>query len=298
MKICPKCGKENSSDNKFCNYCGEAMGSSKKEGKGKIMPAVIIGALLVVLLIAGGAYFLMGKGANNKRTSDDPMLLSDSWKDIIKAGKNGSYKKKYRVGDTKELNLGTEGIITMRLVAMDADELADGSGFASMTWIAEDLLNTEHVMNTEPTIDGGWPASDLRAWLSTSVYELVPEEVRTAIKEVNKYSYIYTKTSAETVSSADTIWIPSCREIYGENSADEDRGVDYSNAFPDENSWKRCHVNYTEEIFWFLRSSRALKNGQEGFIDGSTGSPYDSPTGYYELMPANEEHGIVIGFCL
>ena len=193
----------------------------------------------------------------------------------------------------------------MKLVAMDSDELADGSGYASMTWIAEKLLNSEHVMNTEdtiegewPAIEGGWPASDLREWLGTNIYELVPEEVRTEIKEVRKYSHSYTETGSGTIPSSDKIWIPSCREIYGADNCDENKGTEYSKAFPDENSWIRSHVNSTEEKQWYLRSSRSLNNGVKGFFDGSKGGPIHTPSGYYELIPSNEEFGIVIGFCI
>ena len=61
------------------------------------------------------------------------MALTDSREEIIAASKDGTYKERYRTGDTKELDLGEEGIIHMKLVAMDADdadELADGSGSA------------------------------------------------------------------------------------------------------------------------------------------------------------------------
>ncbi len=41
----------------------------------------------------------------------------------------------------------TEGIVEMQIVAFDADELADGSGKAAITWISKQLLNSDHRMN-------------------------------------------------------------------------------------------------------------------------------------------------------
>ena len=323
MKKCPRCGKENSNNTQYCTGCGETLIKNKNSTKKEKNLLLIIGVIVVVSFLAGaaGAFLVLGRfthsentyskdttlvseaasdsdpSSETERSSDEPIELTDSWTDIVEASKNGTYKEKYRIGDTKELDLGTEGVITMKLVAMDADELSDGSGYASMTWIAEDLLNTEHVMNTEDTIEGGWPASDLRVWLRTSIYELVPDEVRTEIKEVRKYSMSFIPT-IETVSSSDTIWIPSCREIFGVEGGDEDKGAEYSTAFPDENSWKRYHVNSSQETNWFLRSANLLNNGEKGFIEGTMGSPLNTPYDSYQYFPSNEKLGIVIGFCL
>lgn len=322
MKKCPRCGKENSNNTQYCTGCGETLIKNKNNTR-KEKNLLLIGVIAVVFFLAGvaGTFLVFGRfiysentdsedttlvseavsdsdsSSETERSSDEPIELTDSWTDIVETSKNGTYKEKYRIGDTKELDLGTEGIITMKLVAMDADELSDGSGYASMTWIAEDLLNTEHVMNTEDTIEGGWPASDLRVWLRTSIYELVPDEVRTEIKEVRKYSMSFIPT-IETVSSSDTIWIPSCREIFGVEGGDEDKGAEYSNAFPDENSWKRYHLNSTQKTNWFLRSANLLNNGEKGFIEGTMGSPLNTPYDSYQYFPSNEKLGIVIGFCL
>lgn len=337
MKKCPKCGKENSNNTQFCPACGETLIKNKKTKRKEKNLLLIVGVIAVLSFLAGvtGTFFVLNRFTHTEkrdsgdtslvsetasdtdsssetiieseetednsedieRRSDEPMVLTDSWTDIVEASNNGTYKEKYRIGDTKELDLGTEGVVRMKLVAMDADELADGSGYASMTWIAEDLLNTEHVMNTEDTIEGGWPESDLREWLNTSIYEMVPDEVRTEIKEVKKYSMSYIPVR-ETVSSSDTLWIPSCREIFGAEGGREDKGAEYSYAFPDENSWKRYHINSTQETYWFLRSANLLNNGTKGFIEGTMGSPVHTPYRLYQCFSSNEKLGIVIGFCL
>ncbi|MBR2320723.1 MAG: hypothetical protein IKA57_01135, partial [Clostridia bacterium] len=36
-------------------------------------------------------------------TSDDPLELTDTWEEIIAAGNDGTYKEKYQIGNTKEL---------------------------------------------------------------------------------------------------------------------------------------------------------------------------------------------------
>lgn len=227
---------------------------------------------------------------NEEETVREP--ISDSWEEIIAAGKDGTYIDKYQIGDTKGLDLGEEGVIEMELVAFDADELADGSGKAHMTWIAKDLLDTIHVMNKEGTNEGGWPASDMRAWLQDSILPLFPDTVRPNIKEVKKYSYSY--SDGGTISSSDKIWIPSRREVFGAGDSNEDAGPEYLTVFSDAAS--RIKRRAGEPYWWWLRSTfgnygnafRAVNfDGCEWDSDGAGSCDY-----------AGDEDGVAVGFCL
>ena len=53
--------------------------------------------------------------------------ISDSWEQIVASVNDGTYKTKYRVGNYKPLDLGSEGIINMQIVGKDADTKADGT---------------------------------------------------------------------------------------------------------------------------------------------------------------------------
>ncbi|MDO4735301.1 MAG: DUF6273 domain-containing protein, partial [Lachnospiraceae bacterium] len=151
--------------------------------------------------------------------------IADSWEEIIAAGEDGTYLEKYKIGDTKDLDLGEEGVIEIELVAFDADELADGSGKAHMTWIAKESLNSEHAINNNWYKKSNWLESDVRVWLQDSILPLFPEIVRSNVKEVTKYSYSCEDNG--TVSSADKIWLPSAREIFGAECGYEDKGPEY-----------------------------------------------------------------------
>ena len=211
--------------------------------------------------------------------------ISDSWEEIIASGEDGSYIEKYRIGDTKELDLGEEGVIEMELVAFDTDELADGTGKAHMTWIAKNLINTEQVMNTEDTNTGGWPESRMRTWLRDSVLPLFPDTLLSNIREVKKYSYY----DGRTLSSSDTIWIPSRRELYGALDSQEEGGPEYIMAFPDDDSRSKRKVDYSIPSKWWLRS--ASSNDDSGFCfvndDGSSS----------RIKKADNNYGVAIGFC-
>ena len=254
---------------------------------------IIAVAALVVVQSRGGS---SGPSASTDSDAADtvsgeydraPGPISDSWEEIIAAGEDGTYVDKYKIGDTKELDLGEEGVIEMELVAFDADELADGSGKAHMTWIAKNLLNTEHVMNEEYTNEGGWPASDMRAWLQKSILPLFPKAVRSNISEVKKYSYSYSDQG--TISSVDTIWIPSRRELLGANNALEDKGTEYLTAFPDHASRQKQHIGVSEPSRWWLRSA-SINCDNFFYYVNSDGSIWDD---HY----AHDVHGVAVGFC-
>ena len=257
---------------------------SQPQKKGPPVVYKYVLAVIVVFLIAVVALAMNGTRINTNLL--DPGTISDSWEEIIAAGEDGTYIDKYQIGDTKELDLGEEGVIEMELVAFDADELADGSGKAHMTWIAKNLLNTEHVMNEKATNFGGWPASDMRAWLQDSILPMIPDTVRSNIKEVKKYSYSYSDEG--TISSSDKIWIPSSREVFGENNSNEDSGPEYLTAFSDAAS--RIKRRAGEPCWWWLRSAT-------NFYDDDIDFVYIDGSDWYNIF-ASYVNGVAVGFCL
>lgn len=118
--------------------------------------------------------------------------ISDSWADIITSVNNGTYASKYSVGDTKLLDLGSEGVVLMQIAAFNADDKASG-GKAAISWISEQLLQTSHRMNPALAYNtktvAGWTASS-NTWTSQNRYT-----VSTA-----KATWVITATEAGTLS--------------------------------------------------------------------------------------------------
>lgn len=218
--------------------------------------------------------------------------ISDTWSEIIANVSNGTYSTKYHIGDTKKIDLGTEGEIIMQIVALDTDLLADNSGKAPMTWISKQLLKTSHRMNpsyspgTEGTGTlGGWAACEMRNYLINTIKPLLPSEVRNALKTVKKYSEIYntSETAVNNVVSNDDIWIPSAYEV---NYTDyETSGVTYSTAFPD-NASRIKHKVSGSATWWWLRSASRINGFRVVSSDGS-----------YTGNSAYNSSGVVVGFC-
>ena len=177
----------------------------------------------------------------------------------------------------------------MKLAALDEDELADGSGKAPMTWIAEQSLDTQHYMNSVDTNAGGWEHSEMRAWLREYLQPLLPPEIQEGVSEVLKYSNSYEQK--KTVASKDTLWIPSARELNetgGSFAVNESEGVIYDCIFSDDASRVRWSKDNNAKAWW-LRT------------DGSDGECFHGVTfeGWiYSAGKASEDNGVVLGFCL
>ena len=230
---------------------------------------------------------------------EDPMALTDSWSDIIAAGKDGTYASKYQIGNTKEIDLGEEGKVTMKLVAMDTDILADDGGKAPMTWIAEEMLLTRHQMCPKDTDNENWDTSEMRLWLRESVFPLLPSEVQENIREVYKYSSEKNNDgdfSTKDSLTKDTIWIPSLREVAfsdhyeGFTNICESNGINYNEVFLSDMSRRRKNQDLSKTSWWWLRSGIDT-NYNNYFV-------FIKPDGRPGENEADLKGGVIIGFCL
>ena len=216
----------------------------------------------------------------------DFSTIKDSWSEILAAEANGTYSTKYAIGDTKKAVINGNDVY-MQIVAFDADTLT-GGGTAKITWIARNFAET-HKMNETGTNTDGWAASGMRTWLRDTVYTSLDSDLKSAIKEVNK-TY-YDKTSNTTKTVADTLWIPSWREVGLDttNASCESSGPIYSDIFT-SNSTTRMKYDTTtiNATVWWLRSANS--SGVINFMGVIN-------NGSYSYYVANLAYGVVFGFC-
>lgn len=215
-----------------------------------------------------------------KMTGD---TINDGWSTIVASTKDGTYKTKYSVGDLKTVDLGTQGLHQMQLVAFDADDKADGSGKAPMTWVMKDLLKTNHRMNPSK-VDGqegtgtlgGYDKTEMKSYLTETILPLFPADIRNNIVPVTKHQKAYDASgTAFQESTTETLWIPGNKEIFNSTSYDAD-GSSYSDVFKDQTS--RIKKRNGSALSWWLRSANNTTDfrrvGSSGY-DGS-GSAYIS----------------------
>ena len=205
----------------------------------------------------------------------EPETITDSWSTILA---NTNPSASYSVGDTKMIDLGTEGKHLMEIVAFNTDDKADGTGKAKITWISKDLLNTLQKMNNSKTSSGDWEGSNLRSYLRSTIKPLIPSEVRSAIVEVTKGQH----GTNGMVTNTDDVWIPSAYEISGSNYF-ENSGTSYSQAYPVGNAGNTKRIR--NKGWW----TRSVGLANQFYAVGSLGTlGATNPT---------DANGIALGFC-
>ena len=151
-----------------------------------------------------------------------PDFATDSWSTIIanvKAG-NGS---EYKVGSTKEVNLGTTyGTHTLRIANTSTPSECSGTGFSQSAcgFVLEfaDIITT-HKMNDTATNVGGWPATSMRTFVNNDIYNAIPSEIKNAIIDTTVVSG-HGSTSGETnFTSTDKLYLLSTAEVWAQGSS-------------------------------------------------------------------------------
>ena len=201
--------------------------------------------------------------------------ITDSWDTILAAVSDGTYRQKYKVGNYKPLDLGSEGTVNMQIAGFDKDNLADGSGKAPITWISKELLATSHRMNPTDKSDD-WEMCEMRTYLKETIKPLIPAEVRTVIKTVSKTQEAF---SSESLTQSDDVWIPSSEELYM-------YGSPYKTLFPDNPYLKKHKVGSEKYIWWHTRTSCAGRSTYYSVND-------DGGENYYNYGSG----GVALGFC-
>ncbi len=147
--------------------------------------------------------------------------ISDSWEEIIKSCKDGSYKTKYSLDDTKIVDFKDEGLVLMRIVGFDCDELSDGTGYAHISWMSDHILYSIHRQDAlVPNL------SNREEYLNEGLFGRLPVCLQSNIVEVKKTRL---DDQEGEVTENWRIWIPSYRELFGSSSF-ETSGVYYESA--------------------------------------------------------------------
>jgi len=209
--------------------------------------------------------------------------ITDSWDTIIASIDAGTYATKYKIGNYKPLDLGTEGTINMQIVAFDADELASG-GYAPITFVGKELLNTSSTFNgtSDSYLNGSWVNSKLYTYLNGTIKSLIPTNVKTRLQTVKKSSYT---NSATTVIDEVTVFIPSLKEIYNRKGY-ESSGVVYNKIYSSNDSSIKTHTNELTDTWWLRTRYQARE------------SWFVTKNGISNTDHNNESKGICLGFCL
>lgn len=217
--------------------------------------------------------------------------ITDSWEDIEKNCAAGIADLVYSIGDLKTITLNwgsTTEDIDLEIIGFSHDDLADGTGKATITFFSKQLLATSQKMASNNANTGGWAGSySLRNWCNSTLFAALPSDLQAVIREVTKLSD-GGQNSTALVETRDKCWLASVEELSPYNIANvtilTGQGTAYAGigAAP-----TRAKVG-GDAISWWTRTTTRYEN-KWFFIGQWGGASYDN---------AANEFGVAFGLCV
>ena len=198
-----------------------------------------------------------------------PAFQKDSWSTIAANVKSGNTSK-YNVGDTKEIDLGSLGIHTVRIANMSACESQTSETACGFVVEFADII-TKQPFNSTNTNVGGWRDSELRTYVNETIYNALPSDLQNVIvstKVVSGHGFTSGETNFET---QDKLYLLNIQEVWnGNNNYDTSVGTSkqldyYKNQGVTASSYAGAKKQYNgRNSYWWLRS--ADSSGEDHFL--------------------------------
>lgn len=156
-------------------------------------------------------------------TLDDQKAVAE---DIGKKGNSSELYAKAKdamdTGTTWSITLTDGKTMTYRIIGIDHDDLADGSGKADLTFEATNDALGKQDINANNTNAGGWEGSELRSRLNSGdLWLLLLTELQSKVKSVKKLTDNKIDDSPRTPSATtDKAFLLSSTEVYGDLQSD------------------------------------------------------------------------------
>lgn len=165
-----------------------------------------------------------------------------------------------------------------RIVGINHDDLADGSGKAGLTFEATNSALGYQKMNATNTNAGGWEKSELRGRLNSGdLWSLLPAELQSKVKAVKKLTDNQGGGKAGTpTATTDKVFLLSATEVWGDMQSDgtqyeyyKSKGVttsNYSGASSSNYHWTRSVLPSSSTYF------RCVYNGGDWYSNAAAGT--------------------------
>ena len=140
---------------------------------------------------------------------------NDSWDVISEAVKENNYP--YQVGDTKEIDMGDLGTHTVRVANTSSCTNGEISETACGFVVEFADIISEQSMNSPSTNVGGWPASAMRTYVNTTIYNALPSDLQNVIATTTVISCHGITEGEANFTSNDKLYLFSTKEVWGKD---------------------------------------------------------------------------------
>lgn len=224
----------------------------------------------------------------SKQCSVTVSLLKDNfadneWSEIIAACQSGNVPASWVVGNYKNMTINGKAY-RIDIIGKNHDTYAAG-GTAPLTFQMHDCYDETKQMNSSNTNSGGWQNSAMRTTHLPAILNMMPAEVKAAIRDVQKKSSAGNQSSSIQTTN-DKLFLLSEIEIFGSTTysfAGEGKQYDYYKA----GNSKVKNLSGSADIWWER-------------------SPYSSDSTYFCRVNSNgsasannasRSYGVAFGFC-
>lgn len=214
----------------------------------------------------------------------DPVFANNEWDAIIKACQSGKVPDEWAVGDSKPMIInGIEYQID--IIGKDHDTYSDGTGTAPLTFQLHECYATTYPMNSSNTNVGGWTASAMRTTHLPAIFALLPGEVQSGIRDVNKLTSAGAQSPTINIT-ADKLFLLSEVEIFGTTTHSvSGEGTQYA-YYENGGSKKKGYPDVTS--IWRERSPSVSNTTPFCIVDSAPKASHATASNFY---------GVSFAFC-
>lgn len=244
---------------------------------------------------SGYPYYASGNGFGTYRwfvVGTGNFLESLSWSEIgnlvLKAEQGTVNLSDYfSIGDIKPVTLTTGETIELQVAGFNHDTFSDGVT-APVTFVMKDCLNTKAQMNSSNTNAGGYPASAMKTYAETNIYDKLPADLKSLVAPVKKKWYTTYNDANSLTEGNYNVWLLNEMEVFGTNAYTIGNGEGSKYDIFTDNASRIKKVNGNNDTWWlgscyrFDGSNFVLVNSGGGIGDGGAASSY----------------GVCAGFCI
>ena len=183
--------------------------------------------------------------------ADDSAYTLAEFVGILQSGQARTW---FQVGDRIKMVTPTDvfadSTIELMVLGFNHYRLAEEGTFAGVVFGMAGVMNAKHAMNSGRTNTGGWPASEMRAFLNDTIFPALPQHWRVLMETVTVLSSAG-DTSAEIVSAQDKLFLRAYVEMSNTTS------VPYCNEV-DQEAEEATFAVYTDSASRVLRLYNGL----------------------------------------
>ena len=207
-------------------------------------------------------------------------FAEDDWSTIIAAVQSGNTSN-YNVGDTKTVDMGSLRTHTLRIANKSTPSECSTIGFSQTAcgFVLEfaDIITTHRMNPWDSSVTttgngniGGWPASEMRTYVNSDIYNALPSELKSGIINTTVVSGHGNTVGETNFTSTDKLYLLSTHEVWEDVDGNTSSGINYYDTaynntrqldyYSSQNVTTSNYSGAIKQYYWWMRSADFTTN--------------------------------------